>query len=204
MGGCGMGRRLWLGGALGCLSLARPAGAVLPRDGYRFRVLRDGRAVGTHTVGAEPDGIVRTVLSLEVKLLSFTVFRMRHEYAERWQDDRLLSFAAHTIREGRETRLDLAATPQGLRGRGPGGEILLPPAALPLSWWEPAHLRQPLFDTATGEALQGGPSPQRDQGGTRWLWPERGAAAYYNANGRWVGFTMRGDDGIPVQYEPAG
>ncbi|KAA2212770.1 DUF6134 family protein [Teichococcus oryzae] len=189
---------------LGALALLPAAPALaLPEGGYRFRVMREGRGIGTHTVRAEPGGVVRSVVALEVKLLSFTVFRMHHEYAERWQGDRLVGFAARTLRDGQESRLEMAATAEGLRGAGPAGPVALPAAVAPLSWWEPRHLARPLFDTATGEALS--EPAQRDREGalTRWQWKPRGMVALYDAAGTWVGFSMRGEDGSAVRYEAA-
>jgi hypothetical protein len=200
-----MRRRSWLAGAAGlpfALLSAAPARA-LPPEGYRFRVVREGRSIGSHTVRAEADGSVRNVVALEVKLLSFTVFRMHHEYAERWQNDRLVGFASRTLRDGQEGRLQLAATADGLRGTGPAGPVALPAGMAPLSWWEPSHLARPLFDTATGEKLSDPALRDRNGAITRWQWKPRSMVALYDASGTWIGFTMRGDDGSEIRYEPA-
>lgn len=184
--------------------LALPTTArALPEGGYRFRLVREGREIGTHTVRTEPGGVTRTVVKLEVKLLSFTVFRMTHDYAERWRDGRLVGFAASTVRNGDEGRLELVATPAGLRGQGPEGAVQLPAEAAPLSWWAPGHLDRPLFDTATGKPLASAPQRSRQGALTRWEWPERGMVALYDAAGTWVAFSMRGDDGSTVRYEAA-
>lgn len=193
-----MRRRALLGAAV--LAMPLPA-LAMPAQGYRFRLMREGREIGTHTVQAEPGGVTRTRVALEVKLLSFTVFRMTHEYAERWQGGRLVGFAARTLRNGDEGRLDLTATPEGLRGEGPEGPVRLPAEAAPLSWWAPAHLERPLFDTATGQPLPSAPQRSRQGALTRWEWPERGMVALYDAAGRWVAFSMRGEDGSTVRYE---
>ncbi|MDQ1078611.1 DUF6134 family protein [Pseudoroseomonas cervicalis] len=201
-------RRLLLGApALGLAALLAPGAgrAALPPQGYRFRLLREGREVGRHTVQAEPDGTVRSVVLVEVKLLSFTVFRMRHEYAERWQGDRLAGYAALTERNGSQGRVELAATAEGLRGRGPEGALALPAAAAPLAWWAPEHLPgRTLFDTATGQVLEGAPQRGREGGETLWQWAPRGMVARYDAAGRWTGFRMLGEDGSEVIYQPEG
>jgi len=182
--------------------LALPAATwALPASGYRFRLLREGREIGTHTVRPEPGGVIRTLVVLEVKLLSFTAFRMTHDYAEHWQDSRLVGFAARTVRNGAEGRLRLVATPEGLRGDGPEGPVRLPAEAAPLSWWAPERLNRPLFDTATGQPLASAPRHSREGALTRWEWPARGMVALYDAKGTWVAFSMRGDDGSVVRYE---
>ncbi|MDJ0390501.1 DUF6134 family protein [Roseomonas sp. E05] len=193
-----MRRRALLAAPLLALPVATRA---MPTGGYRFRLMREGREIGTHTVRAEPGGVTRTVVTLEVKLLSFTVFRMTHDYAERWQDDRLVGFAARTLRNGNEGRLQLVATPGGLRGEGPRGTVRLPAEAAPLSWWAPGRLDRPLFDTATGLPLTSAPQPSPHGALTRWEWRERGMVALYDAAGTWVAFSMRGDDGSTVRYE---
>lgn len=202
-------RALLAAPALGLAAALLPAGAAraaLPPQGYRFRLLREGREVGRHSVQAEADGSVRSVVLVEVKLLSFTVFRMRHEYAERWQGGRLVGYAALTERNGAQGRVALAATPEGLRGRGPEGEALaLPAEAAPLAWWAPDHLPgRPLFDTATGALLEGAPQRGRAGAETLWQWAPRGMVARYDAAGRWTGFRMLGEDGSEVIYQPEG
>ncbi|MXP63165.1 hypothetical protein E0493_07330 [Roseomonas sp. M0104] len=196
-----MRRRALLGAPL--LALLPPTARAFPAEGYRFRLMREGREIGTHTVRSEPGGVTRTAVTLEVKLLSFTVFRMTHEYAERWQGGALVGFAARTVRNGDEGRLNLVATADGLRGEGPEGAVRLPAEAAPLSWWAPAHLERPLFDTATGKPLPSAPQRSRQGALTRWEWPERGMVALYDAAGTWVAFSMRGDDGSTVRYETA-
>lgn len=182
------------------LGLPRVA-AALPSGGYRFRVLREGSPIGTHTVRREVDGSVRTNVNLEVKLLSFTVFRYVHDYAERWRDDRLVGFASRTLRDGREARLELVASGDALQGRGPEGAVRLPAEAAPLSWWEPRHMQRPLFDAGTGQLLAARPQRDRSDGLTRWRAAEREMAALYDAGDNWVGFTMRGEDGSAIRYE---
>lgn len=185
------------------LLAAVPARSAAPANGYRFRVLREGREIGTHSVRMEPGGVARTVVALEVKLLSFTVFRYHHDYAERWEGGRLVGFASRLEKEGKVQSVALQAGAEGLRGTGPEGPVALPATAAPLSWWAPEHLDRPLFDAATGQPLAEPPLRDRADGMTRWRWPARDMVALYDAAGRWVAFTMRGDDGSAVRYEPA-
>lgn len=188
---------------LPALLLAAPPAGAMPAGGYRFRVLREGREIGTHSVRMEPGGVTRTVVALEVKLLSFTVFRYHHDYAERWEGGRLVGFASRLEKDGKVQLLDLRSGAEGLRGTGPEGAVALPATAAPLSWWAPEHLDRPLFDAGSGLPLAEPPLRDRADGMTRWRWPARDMVALYDAAGRWVGFTMRGDDGSAVRYEPA-
>ncbi|MFZ6764487.1 MULTISPECIES: DUF6134 family protein [Acetobacterales] len=199
MSGGSVGRRGLLAALLALPGLS--ARAAIPPAGYRFRVLRGDSEIGTHLVRAEPDGTIRTEVALAVTMLGITVYRHAHDYSERWQGERLLGFASRTLRNGRETRLRLVATAEGLAGEGPEGALRLPAEAAPLSWWEPGRMGRPLFNAHTGRMLDG--APRRDQLGAlmRWRWPEGDMAALYDAAGRWVGFTMRGDDGSAIRYE---
>lgn len=185
------------------LLAAAPARGAVPANGYRFRVLREGREIGTHSVRMEPGGVTRTVVALEVKLLSFTVFRYHHDYAERWEDGRLVGFASRLEKDGKAQSVELRVAADGLRGTGPEGRLALPATAAPLSWWAPEHLDRPIFDAGTGQPLAEPPVRDRADGMTRWRWPARDMVALYDAAGRWVAFTMRGDDGSAVRYEPA-
>lgn len=176
---------------------------AMPAAGYRFRVLREGREIGTHSVRVEPGGIVRTVVALEVRLLSFIVFRYRHDYAERWNGEQLVGFASRLEKDGEVQSLELLAGTGGLSGTGPQGRVALPAMAAPLSWWAPEHLDCPLFDAGTGLPLTEPPARDRQGALTRWRWAPRDMVALYDPASRWVGFTMRGDDGSAVRYEPA-
>jgi hypothetical protein len=197
--GPGWPRRLLL--VLPLVGLAPPAFAAAS-PACRFRVLREGRPVGTHSVTLAPDGAIQSRLDLEVKLLSFTVFRYLHENAERWQGDRLVGFASRSLRDGRETRVTLQAGPGGLTGQGPDGPLSLPAEAAPLTWWQPDRLQRPLFEVATGLPVRQPPLRGNAGGMTQWKVPDGGPAAVYDGTGRWVGFTMTAEDNSAIRYEP--
>ena len=72
-------------GVLPLALAAAPAGR-LPAE-LRFRVVRQGSAIGTHrVVFAEAGGVLtaRTEVAIAVTLLGVTVFRFSHHFEEAW------------------------------------------------------------------------------------------------------------------------
>jgi hypothetical protein len=59
-----------------------PMAARAAPGAVRFRVLREGREIGTHQVWLSGNAAklsVQTEIALQVKLAGFTVFRLRHD-----------------------------------------------------------------------------------------------------------------------------
>lgn len=183
------------------LILPRAAGAM-PAS-VAFRVMREGRAVGSHrvTVTPLPDGVrASTELAIAVKLLGFTVYSYTHQGEEEWRGDRLVSMRARAVRQGTTTELALRAE-AGALVTATGQR--LPPNAAPLSWWREASMLHPLFDAVTGESL---PEPARPLPGAGRRWAVAGnpggEAVYAGPDGAWTGFTTTGEDGSSIVYEP--
>jgi hypothetical protein len=105
------------------------------------------------------------------------------------------------------TEVSAEAIAGGVVVRGPEGELRLPAHAAPLSWWEPQRFggTVPIFGTSTGKTLEiGWAREPRAGGGMRWRTiGEVEAILDYDAQGRWVGYSVKGDDGSTVSYEPA-
>lgn len=185
---------------------ALPA-AALPAE-YRFRVMREGSQIGTHRVSFASAGgelTARTEVDIAVRLAGFTVFRLTHRFAETWAGDRLRAAASRHDRNGRVTEMEARAEAGAVVSRGPEGTLRLPADAAPLTWWEPGRFNRPLFDNATGKPLRlqwtRAPLPG---GGARWAaaGDEEGEAVYA-ADGTWLGWRTKGEDGSTVTYERA-
>jgi hypothetical protein len=180
---------------------ARAAGGEL-----RFRIMREGSAIGTHTVTiAETAGgqTARTLVAIQVKLMGITVFRLTHDFTEVWSGGRLASVTSRHDRNGTVVTMAARADAGGLVVQGPGGASRLPAEASPLSWWDSRRFSGPLFDNETGKLL----SLQWSRtalpgGGTRWraAGDEEGEANYA-ADGTWLDWKTKGDDGSLVTYE---
>lgn len=189
--------------ALPGLAAGRPAPALAaPPGGYRWRILREGSPVGTHQVTFARQGATRsarTEIAILIRLMGFTVFRYRHDYTESWEGDRLVGFRSLSERQGQVVECAIHPEGDGMAVRGAGAVSRLPREAAPLSWWDPAVLARPLFDTTTGQAVEARPV----RAGLVWRQPAAPfAEAAYDASGLWVGYAAKGDDGTPVRYEP--
>ena len=195
------------------LLLAAPALAARPalaRSGYRWRVMRQGSEIGSHTVEFARRGedlVATSDVSVTPTVLGIVVYRFEHRYTEVTRAGRFVSVQSRLNRNGEVVEVEAEAGREAVRVRGPQGVLRLPPDAAPLSWWEPQRLggAVPLFGTTTGtqpelrwqrEALAGG--------GLRWRTSgEIEAVLEYDASGRWVGYSVLGDDGSTVSYAPA-
>lgn len=184
--------------------LARPALAA-PGE-LRFRIMREGSAIGTHTVTfTEAAGglTAHTLVAIQVKLMGITVFRLTHDFTETWAGNRLAALASRHDRNGTVTSLSARAEGNALLVQGPAGPQRLPAEAAPLSWWDSHRFGGPLFDNETGKplAIQWSRSALPG-GGTRWRasGPEESEGSYA-ADGTWLAWRTKGDDGSLVTYE---
>jgi hypothetical protein len=196
--------------ALFCLpGLLLPAGAFAAPGPARFRVLRDGREIGTHQVRLSGNAqrlLVQSEIALQVKLAGFTVFRLRHEIEEEWAGERLQRLTSRHDRNGTVTEARVAAEAGALLAQGPEGEARLPANAAPLTWWNGGNFMRPLIRPINGKLLTAAPSRSAIPGGGVQfsLNGEVDAVARYDAEARWVALTTKGEDGSAVTYEPIG
>lgn len=191
------------------LLLAAPALAQ-GGQGYAWRVMRKGRAIGSHSVTFAARGAERVAVSdlrVAPTVLGVVVYRYEHWQEEVTRAGRFLSVRSRLHRQGRVVEVEAEATAAGVALRGPEGRLLLPPDAAPLSWWEPRRFGGdvPLFGTTTGKPLALRWAREAAAGGGV-LWRCTGeieAAVGFDAAGRWASYAVRGDDGSLVTYEPA-
>lgn len=185
----------------------RRAAAALPA-GYRFHVVREGSRIGTHHVAFSTAGdevTARIDVEIAVRLAGFTVFRLTHRFAETWAGDRLRLAVSRHERNGRVTEMEARAEGNAVLVRGPEGALRLPADAAPLTWWNPFRLNRPLFDNSTGKPLrvQWARTPLPG-GGVRWTATgDTESEGTYAADGTWLGWSTKGEDGSAVVYERA-
>jgi hypothetical protein len=197
-------RRLALGAVL--LPFAPPRATAAPAD-IVFRIMRQGSAVGTHTVRFRDDGDLlraRTEMRIRVTLAGFTVFRFTQDTEEAWRGERLVALESRADRNGRRGSCSAVAEGNGLRVRGTAGEALLPANAAPLTWWRAATLLRdvPLFDVREGRAVAPRLERTPAAGGQRIrVIGGEGAEVGYDARGGWTFFATTGEDGSTVTYE---
>lgn len=184
--------------------LARAA----PPPAIRFRIMRQGSAIGTHSVTfAETGGALAalTEVDIAVRLVGITVFRMTHRFREVWEGARLREAASRMDRNGRVSEMTARGEEGAVLVQGPAGALRLPPEAAPLSWWDSRRFTRPLFSSSTGQPLRlqwtrtGLPD-----GTVRWRCTgDDESEGTYAPDGTWLGWTTRGDDGSVVVYERA-
>jgi hypothetical protein len=113
-----------LGAAAPRLALA---GSV-PRP-LKFKVMRDGRQIGSHSVGFEraADGMrVSTAIDLEVKIAFISAFRFSHRGVERWEGDRLVELKSTTNENGERFEVSGMLAADNLRITAPNGTTVAP------------------------------------------------------------------------------
>jgi hypothetical protein len=200
------GRRALLLAVAG-LAPAAPA-ALAARAPLRFRILREGAEIGTHLVtfsGTAEAPIALTEVDIAVRLAGFTVFRMRHSFRESWAEGRLREAASRLDRNGRVSEMAARAEGDAILVEGTAGAQRLPREAAPLTWWETRRFGGPLFDNATGRPLRLQWTRTPAAGGmVRWRCTgDTEAEGLYAADGTWLSWATRGDDGSAVTYERA-
>ena len=182
--------------------------AVPPmRADYRWRVMRNGSEIGSHSVTFSQRGaelIATSDVSIMPKVLGVVVYRFEHRYTEVTRAGGFVAVQSRQNRNGSIVEVSAEAAPGRVAIRGPEGALNLPANAAPLSWWEPQRFggAVPIFGTTTGRlmdlrwsrlALPGGGVQWRCQG-------EVDATLAYDANGHWVAYSVIGDDGSTVSY----
>lgn len=198
--------------ALPLLLAAGPAVAARAQSAgdYRWQVMRGGVNIGTHTVTFTRRGdevVALSDVTITPSVLGVVVYRFEHRYSEVTRGGRFVSVASRLNRNGAIVEVEARATPDAVLVRGPQGAMRLPAEAAPLSWWEPQRFggAVPLFGTSTGRPPQLRWAREAlPQGGTRWrIAGEIEAVLDYNAAGRWIGYSVQGDDGSTVTYTAA-
>ena len=175
----------------------------------RFRVLREGREIGTHQVRLSGNAqrlTVQSDIALQVKLAGFTVFRLRHEIAEEWANDRLQRLTSRHDRNGTVTEARVAVEGGALVAQGPEGTQRLPANAAPLTWWNGANFSRPLIRPLNCTLIPGTAARSAvPSGGVQFSMNGAvDAVARYDAEGRWVALSTKGEDGSAVVYELMG
>lgn len=193
------------------LLAAAPALAQAPQQAdYRWKVVRNGTEIGTHNVifGREGDAVsALSEVLVTPRVLGVVVYRFEHRYTEVTRGGRLVSVRSRLNRSGTIVEVEADAVAGGIALRGPEGALRLPADAAPLSWWHPERFggAVPIFGTTTGKLMDlRWTRIALPTGGTRWQCAgEVDATLDYDARGRWIAYSVLGDDGSTVSYSAA-
>lgn len=204
---------------------AAPAPFVVPRAAaqfgpfkdLRFRVIRDGSEIGTHTIafqGSPERMTVRSAIRLQVKVAFITAFRYAHDGEEVWENGRVVSLGTRTDDNGPKYEVTGAPEGNGFRIVGPAGPFVTRPETLTSgAIWHPDYVRQ----TVIMNVEQGGEmglsarkleeEPVAGIGGQvmaqkyRMVTPQCGGFVWYDSAMRW----LRADvevKGEKLKYDP--
>lgn len=182
---------------------------------WRFRVLVDGRAVGTHVydVDAHDGGDdVHSKADFDVKVLLYDAYHYSHEAREQWQGNCLQSLDTRTDDNGIVQAVDGAREGGQFAVTATGGKAQLPDCVMSFAYWNPAILAQKqLLNGQTGEYLDVRVEPL----GAETI-PVRGTQTaarryaldtakfridlWYTADGSWVQLESHTESGRLVRY----
>lgn len=184
--------------------LALPLGvrAAAASQHLSFRALRNGAAIGVHTVGFQQDGerlVVTTRIDISVKVLFFTAFYLKHEAEEVWQAGRLVAVKSTTDDNGTRLQVSGTAVQGGFRIIGDEGPFLAPAGLLTSSMlWDTRMLgANRLIDVQYGgviglvvkplaPALVDTPRGKVRASRHHLITPHYASTLFHDSSGRWV------------------
>lgn len=181
-----MDRRLFLAGAAAALASPTYAAATASR---RFRIIRDGSDIGTHTLDARLDGDVFDIsitIRIAVKVLGITAYRYEMDNRERWRGGELISLDSRVNDDGEKAFARASREGGTLNVEGSGHNGTAPAGIATTSYFSTEFMgRRPWLSTQTGKPLTVNTAQQA--GG--W-WQVSGGLETrlrYDGRGEWVG-----------------
>ena len=218
-GPTGLARRTLLAGVLAAAApLTSFARAATVTRNVRFEVWRNDERIGTHAVSFQGDDqnfVAMGDVEMLVKLGPFPLFRYRHQARETWRGGRFAELATETVANGQRTQVHAVASAGAVViETGDGRRSQAPASAHPLTHWNAAALKGPLFNPQTGAALRVRVSSRfsptmplpdgRTEPATRY--DLSGAATisdWYDVASRWTSLRGKAPDGSVLVYRRA-
>jgi hypothetical protein len=209
------GATLAAGGAVHGTVLA----TVVPPPGLLyFDVSRNGSRIGEHVVRLSRSGAtVRADISVEIAvgIGPITLYRYTHTVREEWQDTQFQWMEARTNDDGTQYRVHAERMAKGVVVRRHGGdETVMTADTIPLTHWNDACLRAPLFNPQTGLPLNMAVQPRDtemiDLGSGRMIRARRYSLVgeetldtWYDHRNAWAALRSAGRDGSTIAYRRA-
>lgn len=181
--------------------IPEPARAAVRHD-IRFFATHLGEPVGEHNVAFRPDGDQLTVIThidIDVKVLFFTAFLLKHDAEEVWRSGRLVSLKSTTDDNGTRLQVSGYAAADSFRIHGVDGPNLVSARLLTSNTLWDSRLMQEstLIDVQHGSVVGlvtkslGEEMVQTPQGPVRAhrhqvITPHNAGSMYYDGDGRWV------------------
>lgn len=167
-----------------------------------FSVFRNGTKVGEHMMtfsGDDANRVVNTQVDMTVKIGPVPVYRYKHSAVERWADGRWASIETTTNGNGKIYKASGRAMDGFVQLTGPKGASRGPADAMPLSHWNQAAFRRPLFNQQEGALLKVRCAQVKPG-----HWQIRGEAEiddFYDAQGNWLALKGKLEDGSTLEYK---
>lgn len=191
---------------------------VPPPALLHFDVLRNGSRIGQHVVRLSQSGTTwRAEIAVEIAvgIGPITVFRYTHSVREEWQNSQFRWMESRTNDDGTAHHVVAERLAESVSVRsGASGTAMLPAGTIPLTHWNHACMRAPLFNPQTGLPLN--MTVQRralesiDLGGGRIVRAQRYALVgeatmdtWYDASDAWAALRSAGRDGSTISYRRA-
>jgi len=205
---CLLNRRRFLG--LAVATAASPLLGPLPwhrayaaqQGDLRFRAVWQQSTIGEHRVAFRRDGdrlTVDTHIDIAVRILFFTVFRLKHDAQEIWQSGRLVAVTSTTVRDRTHLQVSGRAAADGFRITGENGPFLAGADLLTTNaLWDSRIVREDrLIDTQyggevglvvrpLGEEQVATPQGTVRAGRYQLITPHYAGSVFYDGDGRWV------------------
>jgi hypothetical protein len=191
----------------------------IPSTGeLRFRLMRQGSAIGTHVVQFKPNpnGVtIAIAVHIAVRFGPLVLYRYTLRGQESWENRRCIGASATTNDDGTEHFMRATRRNERLLVEGSGvSPYEAPSDAVIASHWNQAELRGPWINLQDGKLLHPhvtllGPDPVRLANGTRAAascFSITGPASmriWYTPSSVWTGLLFVAKDGSQVRYERA-
>jgi hypothetical protein len=143
-----------------------PASGILlpPTDNLHFKIIRKGAPFGTYQVlfTKAGDAVTATTdVAMSMRISGVNVFDYRHHCEEVWKAGKFVSLKSTTVRDRKADQTDTVSALRGefeikiATSKGPLGAPL---NAAPLTHWNAAALKGPLFNPQDGRSLDLNPT----------------------------------------------
>jgi len=184
---------------------------------FLFEILRNGKPIGEHQLEIErKDNETRVVAqsTIDVTLLGFTIYRMRYQAEERWDEQGIRDLWVEVDDDGRQMRITGQRRDNQFHWSGiDGREQRLSMPVFTTNHWNPNVIEADrVLNTLTGQMNQVKIEPVHDGAAktTRSI-AETDLAVYryngdlniqswYDQEGQWHGLRFKGRDGSDIEY----
>jgi hypothetical protein len=192
-------------------ALPVPAG-----DTLAFRLIRDDREIGRHTLAFSQQGeglSVHITVAARVTWLSLPIVQYAHRGVENWQAGSLVELSGETDRNGEHNWVQAHRTEAGLVvARSKAAQYVAPAAALGSTYWDRHALDAPMISLEDGVLLR----PTVTAGDVETIRLASGAGiparryslrgaldvdVWYDEANTWAGMAFAVLDGSTVRYE---